>query len=652
MSIENPNRDLNTWKEIAGYLGVSIRTAQFWEKSHGLPVKRYPGPRGRVAAQAEELKRWKETVRASGNGGGAVAPAPMVPDAKRRPTWRWMSVIVITAALLGASAATIAGARVDASDLRVVNQRLIVLDGKGSEVWGRRMGSAPIWSGLIDRVPAPLRGLAGGVLATYLQSELPLQLQFSPSGAGVADGANPGLPAIMMQPGPGHAALDSVRSVENNGPSVIAAIRLNGRTFGGLLFPGDLQEDGSDVVYGQSGSFSSVASNKGGISAESLSTPYGVALDDSGSLYISDYNHRVLRYRAGSTKADRVYGQHGDFTTGVANKGGISAHGLNKPSWVAVARDGVYVSDSGNHRVLYYPGASKTAVRVYGQSGSFTSNTPNKGGVSANSLSIPNGLAVDPDGGLYVADHGNNRVLHFPAGSTTADRVYGQGGKSTTCARPKEGAGPERLHGPSGVAIDAWGGLYVSSTWDHRVYHYPRGSTTPDRVYGLEGDLPAPFGVGVDRSGGLYVADYSNGIVAHYPMNSVKRDRYYGQWYNPSAASVYTPYGIAVDRSEGFYTAQILNNRVTHFAGPPPASAPAASLAEGSYQGPRTVSLSARTPDSRIYYTLDGSEPTVASLPSKGPIPVTASRTIRAVATAPGHSMSAVSTFRYRIQSR
>src|SRR5271168_4156556 len=73
-----------------------------------------------------------------------------------------------------------------------------------------------------------------------------------------------------------------------------------------------------------------------------------------------------------------------------------------------------------------------TAGVVYGQGGSFTSGKGNKGGVSANSLYGPNGIALDSGGNLYVADSYNSRVLFYPAGSTTATRVYGQGGSFTT----------------------------------------------------------------------------------------------------------------------------------------------------------------------------------------------------------------------------
>jgi large repetitive protein len=64
--------------------------------------------------------------------------------------------------------------------------------------------------------------------------------------------------------------------------------------------------------------------------------------------------------------------------------------------------------------VLHYPRGSTTADAVYGQGGSFTSHDWNHGGISATSLYNPSGVAVDSSGGLYVADTSNNRVLYYP----------------------------------------------------------------------------------------------------------------------------------------------------------------------------------------------------------------------------------------------
>jgi hypothetical protein len=55
-------QQLSSWKEIADYLGVSLRTAQTWEREKGLPVQRMPGEKGRVVADQAELDQWRRTA--------------------------------------------------------------------------------------------------------------------------------------------------------------------------------------------------------------------------------------------------------------------------------------------------------------------------------------------------------------------------------------------------------------------------------------------------------------------------------------------------------------------------------------------------------------------------------------------------------------
>lgn len=116
-----------------------------------------------------------------------------------------------------------------------------------------------------------------------------------------------------------------------------------------------------------------------------------------------------------SLTATRVYGQAGSFLTNTDNNGGISASSLSEPIGIASDHDGnLYVADYDNSRVLYYPAGSTTATQVYGQGGSFLANTANNGGISASSLYDPWGVALDGSGNLYVVDYGNNRMLMFP----------------------------------------------------------------------------------------------------------------------------------------------------------------------------------------------------------------------------------------------
>lgn len=276
-------------------------------------------------------------------------------------------------------------------------------------------------------------------------------------------------------------------------------------------------------VYGQSGSFTTGTANKGGLSANSLSVPRDVAIDSAGGIYIADTgNHRVLYFASGSTTATRVYGQP-DFTSATANNGGISADSLSSPRSVAVSDDGVYISDFDNNRVLYYAGTSTTATRVYGQGGSFTSGTLNITASSTN-VGIPMGIAVDSTG-LYIVGSVFHRVTFYAGTSTTATRVYGQGSMTTSTS----GSGAGNLNNPADVALDA-NGVYISDMVNNRVKFHPGTSTTATIFYGQSSNSSTLTGTSTTRlsspvaiastADGLYVADFGNMRAVYFPHAS------------------------------------------------------------------------------------------------------------------------------------
>lgn len=144
------------------------------------------------------------------------------------------------------------------------------------------------------------------------------------------------------------------------------------------------------------------------------------------------------------TTADAVLGQP-DFTTNLPNQpGGLPAGNnlsISNAAHVAVGPDGrLYLSDSDNNRVLSWPDAASfasgdAADLVIGQP-DFVSSTPNNGGVSASGFFLPQGLAVDAAGNLWVTDAFNSRVLKFnnpltDATPTEADLVIGQPDRAT-----------------------------------------------------------------------------------------------------------------------------------------------------------------------------------------------------------------------------
>jgi hypothetical protein len=192
-----------------------------------------------------------------------------------------------------------------------------------------------------------------------------------------------------------------------------------------------------------------------------------------------------------------VWGQNGFFSTSAS---GVGTTGLNSPKGIALdSSGGLYVVDSGNHRVLYFPVNSQTATRVYGQGGSFALANPNNGGISANSLMYPTAVAVDSSNGLYITDNSNNRILYYTSGNTTATRVYGQAGLFTTDTLVFTPSATNfnfiSLNNAGALALDSNNNLYVADPARSRVLFFPNGSTTATRVYGQAGLFTTANGI-------------------------------------------------------------------------------------------------------------------------------------------------------------
>jgi sugar lactone lactonase YvrE len=133
----------------------------------------------------------------------------------------------------------------------------------------------------------------------------------------------------------------------------------------------------------------------------------GLALDGEGRLYLADtYNHRVRRIDFVSGTITTVAG---NGTAGYSGDGGPAlAAALNFPRDVEVTGDGrLYIADTDNHRVrLVDPQGTITTIVGDGQAGFAGDGEP----ASTARLNRPWGVALGPDGGLYVSDTFNNRI--------------------------------------------------------------------------------------------------------------------------------------------------------------------------------------------------------------------------------------------------
>jgi len=92
-TMQDPRPELNSWKEIADRLDVSVRTAQLWEKERGLPVRRVPGGRGRVFIRVAELEEWRD----SGERPTSLDGPPTEGKARRMPRPVMVAGVVLVA---------------------------------------------------------------------------------------------------------------------------------------------------------------------------------------------------------------------------------------------------------------------------------------------------------------------------------------------------------------------------------------------------------------------------------------------------------------------------------------------------------------------------------------------------------------------------
>jgi DNA-binding beta-propeller fold protein YncE len=138
----------------------------------------------------------------------------------------------------------------------------------------------------------------------------------------------------------------------------------------------------------------------------------------------------------------------------------IVASGVNAPSGVAVdpATGDLYIADTGNHEVKRLtPGGTITVI-----AGTGTAGTPSAGPATASHLGGPSGLAFDANGNLYIADGAGASANPYVEKVTPAGTLSVFAGNGTPGAPLAGPATHSPLRTPTGVAVDAAGDVFIA----------------------------------------------------------------------------------------------------------------------------------------------------------------------------------------------
>ena len=285
--------------------------------------------------------------------------------------------------------------------------------------------------------------------------------------------------------------------------------------------------------------------------------PNGLALDPAGNLYIADTSNRRIRKVSNGIITTVV----GNGVAGAAADGGpATSSELSNPTALAIdAQGNLYVSDdSGAIR----KSTNGIVTSVAGAQGYFA------------------GIAVDTAGNLYVIDAETPRILKVSNGVATTvagNGTYGFSGDNGPATAAQLGGDPED-GGPSGIAVDSIGNVYIADTWNSNIRKVSNGVITTVAAGSTTTQLTDPTFIAVDSAGALYISDPSNSTefqgdrirkLTNGVVTTIAGNGYvsFSGDNGPAAnAQFYQPGGVAIDSAGRMYVADTQNNRVRMIA--------------------------------------------------------------------------------------
>jgi len=268
------------------------------------------------------------------------------------------------------------------------------------------------------------------------------------------------------------------------------------------------------------------ANSPAGVEATSipLAQPGGIAFDAAGNLYIADTDAQIVQE---VNLAGIITTVAGTGEQGFSGDGGpATSADLDSPQGIAVDANGnIYIADTHNQRIREITNGQINTIAGTGVAGFSGDGGP---ALSA-ALDMPTALAVDSNGNVYIADTNNNRIRKIGGGNITTvagngNQTYsGDGGLATAAG----------LDSPNGVAVDSAFNLYIGDTHNQRVRMVAAATGiistiagTGAKTFTADGSaataaLARPMGVAVDAAGAVYVADSDNDRIRKIGSNTI-----------------------------------------------------------------------------------------------------------------------------------
>ena len=279
-----------------------------------------------------------------------------------------------------------------------------------------------------------------------------------------------------------------------------------------------------------------------------FNAPRAMAMGMDGSIYIADSRNNRIQHIASNGTVLQVWGTYSNILKGDAPPGTF-----NEPWGIAVGPDGsVYVADTWNYRIQKFTsnGLFVTMWNSYGD--------PNQ----PTSFYGPRGIAVNKLGQVLVTDTGNDRVVIFDS----AGKYLGQFGE--------KGFDLGQFDEPVGLAIDKEGNLFVADTWNQRIQVFAADKVGIGYSPIYSWDVKAWSGQSVENKPFLALDSDNNVFITDpdgYRILEFSQDgTYLRGWgsYSPATDGFGLPSGIAVDASNGVWVSDAGNNVVLHFTLP------------------------------------------------------------------------------------